>query len=269
MHETTRTSDPEPHLVDTAVGPIALTREGDPGQRTVICLHGIPGSHRDFRYLAPLLAGTFHVVRVDAPGFARSPRGAPSVDGLADALWAVADALDVRRGVLLGHSFGGAAVLHAADRHPERTEGIVLLASPGGRLHRGFGMPHWVYSTLASLAQVPLLRAWVTDLARRAYRQRGLPPPDRGDWRTVAHQLRIVSTLRFTRLTQIAAALQCPSLLAHCADDPLVEVEIARELAATLRDCHPLFFASGGHHLQKHRSVEIAAAMHELFGRRT
>jgi len=260
-----RTSDPEPHLVDTMVGPIALTREGDPTRRAVICLHGIPGSHRDFRYLAPLLAERFHVVRIDAPGFARSPRGRPSVDGLADALWAAADAIDVRRCVLVAHSFGGAAVLHAAARHPERTEGVALLASPGGRQHRGYGMPPWVYGTMASLAQVPLLRLWIADLARHAYRRRGLPPPDRGDWPTVAYQLRIVSTLRFTRLTQIAATLRCPSLVAHCADDSLVEVGIARELAATLRDCRSLFFVSGGHHVQKNHSVEIAAAMHDLF----
>lgn len=268
MH-TARTSDPEPAIVDTSAGPIALTREGNADHPAVICLHGIPGSHRDFRYLAPLLAESFHVVRLDAPGFAQSPRGgAASVDGWADALWGVADALELQRCVLLAHSFGGASVLYAAARCPERTLGVALLATPGGRRHRGYGPPRWVFAAMAKLARLPLARSRIGELGRRAYVKRGLPPPERGDWRTIAHHLQLIGTLRFDRLAAIAHALPCPALVAHCADDPLVEIAIAREQAARFRTSRTLFFLSGGHHVQKNRAAEVASALREMFATR-
>ena len=103
-----RVTDPQPRLVQTSVGGIALTDEGPHGASAILCVHGVPGSSRDWRYLAPLLAPTLRVVRLEMPGFGASPPGADdTIDGWARVTTAVADSLGLERFVLMGHSYGG------------------------------------------------------------------------------------------------------------------------------------------------------------------
>src|ERR1700743_194930 len=45
---------------------------GDPSNRTVVFLHGFPSSSHMFRDLIPRLAGRYHVIAADYPGFGYS-----------------------------------------------------------------------------------------------------------------------------------------------------------------------------------------------------
>lgn len=60
-------SDPVPRLISTVLGMVLVTEEGPAGGPLVLCTHGTPGSRRDLRYLAPLLAERCRVVRVERP----------------------------------------------------------------------------------------------------------------------------------------------------------------------------------------------------------
>jgi len=55
---------------------VAYTEAGDPDDPTVVFLHGInvAGSSGEFREVFPRLAGEYHVVAPDLPGFGRSDR---------------------------------------------------------------------------------------------------------------------------------------------------------------------------------------------------
>jgi len=258
------TSDPKPRLVTTAVGPIALTEEGPGNGPALLCVHGIPGSSRDFRYLVPHLSDVFRVIRLEMPGFGSSPPGACSLAGWAAIPGAVAEALGLDGIVVLGHSFGGGAALLAARSSPQQVRGLALLASIGHRLHRGMGAPPSRYRRMAVALRLPLLRSVLLGHARRRYRRMRLPGPESLD--ELLLHLRLVSSVDFAALGTAFRTVRCPVLCAFCADDRLVELEIQRETAALLPDAEVLEFADGGHHLQKSRVSEIAPALIRRFG---
>lgn len=96
------------------------------------------------------------VVAPDLPGFGDSPLvGEPSVEACADAVLALADALDLNDAVLLGHSFGGAVALELAARHPQRWSGLVLAASAP---LSGLRTPEENYPVLELMREQQLLR---------------------------------------------------------------------------------------------------------------
>src|SRR5690606_22284150 len=103
----------------------------------VVMIHGLPGSHRDFRWLAPPLeAAGFRVIRLDMPGFGGTDPRSARLSRLAEHVLARLDQLALDRTILLGHSFGGPQALLAASRDPARVRGLALLASVGLRPHR-------------------------------------------------------------------------------------------------------------------------------------
>jgi 3-oxoadipate enol-lactonase len=228
----------------------------------VLCVHGVPGSRRDFRYLAPLLAEGLRVVRVEMPGFGETPRNGPAtVAGWGRALLAVAGALGAARVVVLSHSFGGGGALHAAATGGERVAALVLLATMGLRRHRAFLFPPLVYRAQAMLLAVPAFRGIVHAAAGRIYTRIGLPAPE--DWRGVETHLLVLASVRFAALARAAARIESPAMLFQALDDRLVEPAIPRELAAVLPCAELVEYASGGHHIQKTRAAEIAAAVLE------
>jgi pimeloyl-ACP methyl ester carboxylesterase len=262
-HQLPPASDPELRLVSTAVGDIAITDEGLRSGPALLCIHGIPGSSRDFRYLAPLLSDVFRVIRLEMPGFGLSPPGASTLDGWAAVPSAVTDALDLEQVIVLGHSFGGGAALLAAARSPNSTSGLALLASMGRRIHRGMGAPPAHYRLMVLALRLPLLRSLLLWQARRHYRRMRLPGPESLD--ELLLHLRLVSSVCFSALSAAARTVPCPVVTAFCADDRLVQVEIQRETAALLSDVDVLEFPDGGHHLQKSRVNDIAPALIRRF----
>jgi pimeloyl-ACP methyl ester carboxylesterase len=251
------TSDPQPELVPTNMGEVAVTREGPLTAPPLLCAHGIPGSSRDFRYLAPLLATDHHVVRLEMPGFGQSPPSrTQTLAGWAQVLSAVAEALGLDRYGLLGHSFGGGATILAAAGRPQRISSLVLISSMGGRIHRGYGLPPAAYRLFAAAFWAPGSRHLAHRFAHRQYRRLGLKAP--ADWRVLHHQVRVIGSVSFPALAQAAARVGAPARLFHARDDRLVQHQIARELATTLPHGRLVLFDSGGHHLQKSRAREIA-----------
>src|SRR5690606_27517041 len=82
------------------------------------------------------------VIALDLPPFGYSDRPADGLYGrapLSGLIVSFAEALDLERYTLVGHSFGGGATIEAAMRKPERVKALVLLdvalglqAEPGG-----------------------------------------------------------------------------------------------------------------------------------------
>jgi pimeloyl-ACP methyl ester carboxylesterase len=84
--------------------------------------------------LAPTLTRDFglRLVAVDAPGFGESPALPDEqydVARLSRLAWAVIDALDLDRPVLMGHSWGGVVLTHAAASRAVDVAALVLLDS--------------------------------------------------------------------------------------------------------------------------------------------
>lgn len=104
------------------------TPPAPPGRPPVVLVHGLGMSSRYLAPLARLLAPEFRVAVPDLPGFGRSPGPARALDvpGLAAALAAILDALDLPPAVLIGNSLGCEIAVHLALTRPERVAALVL-----------------------------------------------------------------------------------------------------------------------------------------------
>ncbi len=108
---------------------------GNAADPVLLCLHGI-GSCADAFIPQHELAATCgrRVVAWDAPGYRHSvdPAADPGLDGWADAVADLIDALGADRVDLLGVSWGGVTATRVALRHPDRVASLVLADSSVG-----------------------------------------------------------------------------------------------------------------------------------------
>ena len=262
------TTDPEPRRLDLADGALGYSDEGPAGAPAVIAVHGIPGTGRDFRYLAPQLTPHLRVIRVDLPGFGASAPIADAVAtlrGRARVVLALADALRLERFAVLGHSMGGGTALVLAAEHPARVSHLVLLASLALRRHRGLGAPPAVFAGVGRALSVPGLRALLLPWVRAEYRRRRFPGVDEKKAADFAMQLRAISAADFGLMRASVRAPLPPSLVAFARDDHLIETAFAEELAAALPGARVMAFDEGGHNIQKTRAVELGAAIRQLW----
>ena len=122
--------------------PVWVGQAGQEHDTTVLLVHGLGhNAHRDWRTVVPALAGRFHVVTVDLPGFGASPAlpEGYSFTGLSAVLDEVlANAAPQRRVHVVGHSLGGAVSLHFAHRYAERVDRLVLVDAAGILLNTVF-----------------------------------------------------------------------------------------------------------------------------------
>ncbi|KIG12671.1 alpha/beta hydrolase fold protein [Enhygromyxa salina] len=226
----------------------------------VVMVHGLPGSHRDFRWLAPPLerAG-LRVIRLDMPGFGGTEPISPRLSALAEHVLDRLDHLEIERAVLVGHSLGGPQALIAASRDRDRVRGLALISSVGLRPHRGFramrGLPPAVNRGL----RAPILRRPLMRIVAAGFRRAGFPA--RTSDRDIRRSLEVVAAVDFRLIENAVAALLAPTLLVNCDDDPLVEPAIGLELGRACPSGPRLRFDDGGHNPQKSQACEIAEVL--------
>jgi pimeloyl-ACP methyl ester carboxylesterase len=263
-------SDPEPSRLEMAYGPLAYVDEGPRDAPALLTAHGIPGSVRDFRYLAGALKDRVRVVRVDLPGFGGSAPERDAVAGFpgrARALLAVADHLELASFGVIGHSMGGGAALALAASQPRRVRLLVLVASVALSRHRGLGLGPWTFRAAAHGLSLPGLRALLLPALRAQYRRRRFPGVETMTVADFRRQLLAIAGCDFSLLRRLYAGALPRTVLAYTRDDHMVEAEISEELAAALPGARVLAFATGGHNLQKTRALELAEAVaQELAG---
>lgn len=252
-------SDPARRTVRLAKGVAAYTDEGE--GPVVVAVHGLPGSVRDFRWLAPRLSGFARVVRVDLPGFGETPVATEpnlSPEGRARFVIELVEALALPRPVLVGHSQGAVVACAAATLAPDAFSGLALLSSVGLRPHRMLRrLPVRTFSAALSRPRVArLLRPVVRKLfALSGFK--GYPDEE------LARTFHGVARTSIPAHAEAVARLSLPTLVAWCEDDPLIQSDIAAELAAACPDGPRLRFGEGGHNPQKSHAKEIGEAMAE------
>jgi pimeloyl-ACP methyl ester carboxylesterase len=258
------TSDPEPRTLPMPHGPLTYVDEGPRDAPALIAIHGVPGSVRDFRYLAPQLTSSLRVVRVDLPGFGGSAPVADAVatlGGRARVVMALADHLGLREFSVLGHSMGGGTALCVASRYPERVRLLVMVASMALSRHRGLGAPPWAIRAMAASLSVPGLRGLLVARCREAWRTRRFPGADSLDAADFAVQFRAIGAADFSFMRRAVGGRLPPAIVAYAEDDHMIETHISEELARALPRARVIAFAEGGHNLQKTRARELAAAI--------
>lgn len=235
---------------------------------TFVLVHGLPGSSRDFRWLAPVLASHgAQVLRVEMPGFGETPLATepdPSVEARGRFVVALTHAISAntpvvhevdRRPWLVGHSMGGVVGAMAATLSPASFRGLALVSSPGLRVHQGLRRAR--PKLLGALIARPLVARALSRPVRALFERSGFRH---------ATDAELLHTIRCIAVTEIAPhaarlrTLPVPVMHAYCDADPFIERAILDETAHELGG--PVVrFAEGGHNPQKYQAVELGQAL--------
>ncbi len=133
---------PTPFLVASAAGKdgvkLAVRDFGGTG-RDLLLLHGLASTSHIFDLVAPRLTRGFRVVAYDQRGHGESSKPSSKygfAHMAADAV-AVIRGLDLRRPIVLGHSWGANVVLELGVREPGLVSALILLDGGFGTLRDG------------------------------------------------------------------------------------------------------------------------------------
>lgn len=175
---------PVHHRYVEADGVRVFYREaGDPNAPTLLLLHGFPTSSLMFRELIDRLAGRFHLVAPDLPGFGFTEvppeRGyVYSFDSIGRTLEAFVDALNLQRYALYVFDYGAPTGLRLALAKPERVTG--LISQNGNAYSEGLGEawdPMRRYWADPSAENREALRQFLSLEATRWQYENGEPDP--------------------------------------------------------------------------------------------
>ena len=104
---------------------------GDKNKPTILLLHGFPTSSFMFRNLIPQLAGKFHVVAPDYPGFGQSsmPKVGEfdySFEHLSEIVDKFTQAVNLKNYSLYVQDYGAPIGFRLAVKHPERVQTLIV-----------------------------------------------------------------------------------------------------------------------------------------------
>ncbi len=133
--------------------------------RTLVCVHGLGGSHANWHDLGPLLARHHRVLAVDLAGHGRTARAgrSASVQANRQLLDRFLDQVVGEPVVLVGNSMGAGIAMLEAAAEPEKVVGLVLIGPTLPRVRTD--LPGAVIARQIALCAVPSLGARI--LARR------------------------------------------------------------------------------------------------------
>ena len=119
------------HRADVDGVSIFYREAGPRDAPTVVLLHGYPSSSRMFDSLIPLLAGRYHLIAPDYPGFGQSEaplttQYAYTFDHLAETIDRLLEQLGVDRYAFYLQDYGGPVGFRIMLAHPERVRGLIL-----------------------------------------------------------------------------------------------------------------------------------------------
>lgn len=128
-------SEPTPPVFYRSVKVDGLSmfyRETGPANApTLLLLHGFPSSSRMYQPLFARLAGQFHLIAPDYPGFGHSDAPARETfaytfDHIADIVGHFTESIGATRYILYLEDYGGPVGFRLALAHPERVRGLII-----------------------------------------------------------------------------------------------------------------------------------------------
>jgi long-chain acyl-CoA synthetase len=143
----------------------AIDISPDHPQRTFVFLHGFGGQARQWMFQLQKFSLENRVIALDLRGHGLSDKPSTGYDmpTLQADLETALQTLKVNpRFVLVGHSFGGALAAEFALNHPDRLEGLVLMATAGEfnlspLFNLGLNLPNWLLRLIG-----PFTRNWLS-----------------------------------------------------------------------------------------------------------
>nr|CDJ91877.1 Protein of unknown function DUF1057 domain containing protein [Haemonchus contortus] len=211
---------------------------------TVVAIHGAPGSHKDFKYVTPLLHEKgIRFIGVNMPGFGSTP-GDPRLrcdnternNFVCELISRIGN---IERLVVMGHSRGCENAVAVAARNTNLLVGLVLLNPTGLRLHRGL-RPFWVIDFILWLYSLgPTAKQIMHTVMKYFYNSIIGLRLDTGERammcvRTMSH-IELAEGL-LPNIDRINRKQDARVLVAYSGKDFLIETSISRELADAFKD---------------------------------
>jgi pimeloyl-ACP methyl ester carboxylesterase len=247
----------------------------------LVALHGWLDNAGSFARLAPLLAARYRVIALDLPGHGHSGHLAAGASyhyvDYVQAVLAAADALQLDRYTLLGHSLGAGIAALVAAASPERIERLLLieglgpLGDDGSHTLQRFrdalaprgdnGKPLRIFRDVAQAVAARSMASGLPAELARPIVERGLVETD-GGWRwrsdprlTRPSAVRLAETQVHALLRGIAAptALLLAQPTTSYLPGALMQARAA--CVANITVSH----LDGGHHLQLEHPADVAA----------
>ena len=254
---------------------------GDPAAPPLLALHGWLDNAGSFARLAPLLAARYRCIALDLPGHGHADHLPPGAgyhwSDYVRSVLAAADALQLDRYTLLGHSLGAGVASMVAAAQPGRIarlcliEGLGLLGDDGSHTLQRFrdalqappgeGKPLRVFASVQQAIDARTRASGLAGELARPIVERGLRQVDGGwQWRSDP-RINRPTPLRLaeSQIHALLAGIEAPTrlLLAEPAA-PYLPREPMRRRAACVPQIAVRHLA-GGHHLQLEHPQAVAA----------
>jgi pimeloyl-ACP methyl ester carboxylesterase len=246
--------------------------DSEEGEKVVVLLHGYLENMLVWEEFVPLLYKDVRVITLDIPGHGISEVKGElhSMDYLADTLAAALAKLNIKSATIVGHSMGGYMALAFAERHPEQTDGIVLLhstpyADSEEKKHN-------------RQREIALIRSGKKELLARTAPEAGFAPDNRNRFRTEIEDLQ--QTIYLTEDAGIIALLngmmerKSQSEMLHTLSNPILFIlgrkdgyitpEIAEKMAAEHPEAKVVWLENSGHMGFIEEAKECAKALLEF-----
>lgn len=218
----------------------------------VLLVHGLGGSHDDWRLQIPVFAASHRVIVPDLRGFGSSERREPfTIPQHARDMMALLSALSIERAHVVGLSMGGAVAIELALRAPAAVRSLVLANTAPG-----YTLTNWQRRRMAWLRALLALVMGVKGVARWSGRA-VFPARNQGRLRNryiraASHTNRwaYLATLRaLTRWNAESrlAAIRVPTLVIGAEHDMTTSAE-KRRWCARIHDARFVEFANSRHH---------------------
>jgi pimeloyl-ACP methyl ester carboxylesterase len=257
---------------------------GPPNAPALLLLHGFPSASHMFRDLIPRLAGRFHVVAPDLPGFGQSDMPSRdefkyTFDNLAKRIDRFTEIIGLQRFAIYIFDYGAPVGLRIAVKHPERITAII--SQNGNAYEEGLSEgwnPIQSYWREPSQANRDALRNFLTPETTRFQYTHGVTDPslvspdgssldDHYLARPGAHEVQLDLFLDYASNVALYPAFQTyfrnhqPALLAVWGkNDPFFLPAGAEAYKRDIPHAEVRFFDTGHFALETH-AVEIAAAI--------
>jgi pimeloyl-ACP methyl ester carboxylesterase len=241
----------------------------------LLLIHGFPLNRQMWQpQLLPLAGAGYRVIAPDLRGFGASdaPAGGYSIDGFADDLVALLDALEIEQAVVGGMSMGGYILMNLLERHPGRVRAACFITTKSsaddeaGRARRsalaaeaerlGANPIIKIFAELLFAPEsaqarpelVARITSWMRDTNPKALAGGLLAMRDRKDY------------------TPLLPGFKIPSLVISGAEDRAASPNAVELLTSGLPRCESRIIAHAGHMVNMEQPAEFNATLLGFLG---
>ena len=234
---------------------INYIRYGNKKGKSIVFLHGWGQNIQMMKSLADPFSDEFDIVILDLPGYGLSdePKRVYKVSDYVDCIKNLLDSLNIKKPILVGHSFGGKISLLYASMYD--TEKLVLLASPFKQEIQKLSIKTKI---LKSAKKIPVLNK----LEGFAKKHIGST-----DYRNASPMMRqiLVETVNLD-ITEDVKKINCPTLIIWGTLDEAVPVERAYELEKLIKDAGVVIYENCTHYAYLERLGQTINVLKSFLG---